>query len=37
MTAGYGEGLFRIDPGVVVSSRVAPAGAGKTFRGYDQQ
>lgn len=37
MTAGYGEGLFRIDPGAVVSSRVAPAGAGKTFRGYDQQ
>ena len=36
MTAGDGEGLFRIDPGAV-SSRVGPAGAGKTFRGYDQQ
>jgi transposase len=38
MVAGDGEGLFRIDPIVTVPGVLAlSTGAGKTFRGYDQQ
>lgn len=37
MTAGSGAGLFEIDPSDAVSRALAPAGAGKIFRGYDQQ
>lgn len=39
MTAGGGEGLFEVDPVAPAAAPgpVAPAGAAKTFRGYDQQ